>query len=283
VIYAVDGISFGGRDTLLAYRSGVTTAVTPPTSRGPFAGLSVAINPGAAHKLEKGAIVQDAAALHVSIGHFGRSSPSISTQIAALRRLLLYPGKGEKGQWVKQILAGNIPLVINVDKADHIASLLYLKKEVENVTQKRMRVTLSGSAEAHLLAQEIADAKVGVILTPSRPFPYTFDQLRILPGPPLTQESAVTLLLKHNVTVGVGILEEWMARNTRFDIAWAALESNGTINKERAIALATSNLDELLGVNSANDLVAYKGGDMLSMSSKVVAVVSKLRAEVDLF
>ena len=40
------------------------------------------------HKLADGAVVQEVTALHFSIGHFG-SRPSISTQIAALRRLLL--------------------------------------------------------------------------------------------------------------------------------------------------------------------------------------------------
>jgi hypothetical protein len=41
-----------------------------------------------------------------------------------------------------------------------------------------------------------------------------------LPGPPLTQKNAVTALIAHNVTVGVGIEEQWSSRNVRFDIAW---------------------------------------------------------------
>ena len=43
---------------------------------------------GAAHKLAHGAIIQEVTALHVSVGHFA-PRPSISTQIAALRSLLL--------------------------------------------------------------------------------------------------------------------------------------------------------------------------------------------------
>ena len=41
-----------------------------------------------------------------------------------------------------------------------------------------------------------------------------------LPGPPLTQESAFVKLLAHNVTLGIGIEEQWSARNTRFDAGW---------------------------------------------------------------
>jgi len=71
-----------------AYQAGVTTGITAPRSRGFLSGFSTAFATGAGHKLEKGAVVQDVAALHVRIGHFS-SSPGISTQIAGLRRLLL--------------------------------------------------------------------------------------------------------------------------------------------------------------------------------------------------
>lgn len=62
--------------------------ITAPKSRGFLSGLSTAFATGAGHKLEKGAVVKDVAALHVRISHIS-PSPSISTQIAALRRLLL--------------------------------------------------------------------------------------------------------------------------------------------------------------------------------------------------
>lgn len=48
-------------------------------------------------------------------------------------------------------------------------------------------------------------------------------QIRRLPGPPLTKDSAVSLLAAHNVTIGIGIEEPWSARNTRFDIAWVSI------------------------------------------------------------
>ena len=104
---AVDGLQFAGRDTLfvfilgcyvwyaktakirLAYHAGVTSAITPPTSQGLVAGLSTAFSTGAAHALQEGAVIQDIAALHVNVGYSGSRSPSVSSQIAALRHLLL--------------------------------------------------------------------------------------------------------------------------------------------------------------------------------------------------
>jgi hypothetical protein len=105
-VRAVDALQFAGRDALfvsstfygvavvhtslfsLAYRAGVTKAIVAPIHTGFYSGLGTSFSTGAAHKLVDGAVIQDITALHVSVGHFGRK-PSISTQIAVLRGLLL--------------------------------------------------------------------------------------------------------------------------------------------------------------------------------------------------
>ena len=88
-----------------AYRFGVTTGVTAPSSRGFLAGLSTAFNTGQPHRLAKGAIVQDIAALHVSIDS---SNPSVSTHIAALRNLLQGGGNGELAARFEDVVQVNI-------------------------------------------------------------------------------------------------------------------------------------------------------------------------------
>ena len=75
----------------LAYRAGVTTAISAPVSYGFLAGLSVAFSTGARHKLESGAVVRPVTALHVQVGT--GQGVSVSTQVAGLRRLLI---DGEK-------------------------------------------------------------------------------------------------------------------------------------------------------------------------------------------
>lgn len=97
-----------------AYRAGVTLATSslakPIYLAGPDAhiisGLSVAFRTGAAHSMQRGAIIQDIAALHVVVGH---SYPitrgfSVSTQVAALRRLLYgwESADQETGTWFKK-------------------------------------------------------------------------------------------------------------------------------------------------------------------------------------
>ena len=86
----------------LAHRAGVTSAITPPSSSGLLSGLSVAFSTGAANKLAPSAVLQDVAALHVTLVHGNAALPgSVSTHVAILRRLLLQKQSehGEADWW----------------------------------------------------------------------------------------------------------------------------------------------------------------------------------------
>ncbi|KAF8633299.1 hypothetical protein AX17_004474 [Amanita inopinata Kibby_2008] len=281
IIRAADGLQFSTRDALLAYRAGVTTGIVAPVTSGLISGLSTFFDTGAPHRLARSAVIQESTALHVVVG---RSSEfSISTQIATLRHLLLGNGKGELGSEFRKVARGERPLLVNVHSADIMASLIRLKEEIEIETQSKLRVVFSGASEAHLLAKEIGQANIGIILNPSRPFPSEWRSRRILPGPPLLKKNALSVLLENNVTVGFGVEEKWSARNLRFDLAWAALDVYGEIDEAQALAVGSINIENLLGVEASNsDLVATKGGTLLSASSKVVAVISERKQVVDL-
>ena len=130
---------------------------------------------------------------------------------------------------------------MEVHSADIMGSLIELKEDVEYETGIDLRLVFSGASEAHLLAKEIGRAGVGVILNPSRPFPNEWRSRRMyvvchfpfanaklmrwlrLPGKPLTEKNALSLLMEHGVTVGFGVQEKWMARNLRFDLAWVCI------------------------------------------------------------
>lgn len=126
-----------------------------------------------------------------------------------------------------------------------------------------MQVTLVGAEEAHLLAKEIAAAGVGVVLVPVRPLPLTWASRRMyafrlftlissltctthsLPGPPMTEETSVGKLVKHDVTVGIGVVGAWEARNARFDAAWVTRSIHhacSTVTYSHDRRLSTSHL-----------------------------------------
>ncbi|CAE6444840.1 unnamed protein product [Rhizoctonia solani] len=283
---AVDGLSFAGRNALLSYRGGVTTIIEAPFSYNGFIqGVSVAFRSGAIHKLEPGAVPYREVALHVRLVR-GQGESGISTRIATLRRLLL---DAEKGSVYARVIKGELPLVVLVENADIMATLLDLKKELEGTSNSTLHLVFAGATESHLIAHELAKANVGVILAPLRPMPHFWDQIRYVPGPPLSQHTALQILQRAGVIVGLGIspvvvTQAWDVPNTRFNLGWAIADSNGTLNNYGALALATRNLKRLYRLPDLDtDFVAYRGGDAFSYSSKPVAVVSAERGQNDLF
>ena len=86
----------------LAYRSGVTVAIAAPVHAGFLGGLSAAFALGAPHKLARGAVVQEVAAVHVSMAHGARTG--VSTEVATLRQYLLSPPGGEAGKWFAEVV-----------------------------------------------------------------------------------------------------------------------------------------------------------------------------------
>lgn len=66
----------------------------------------------------------------------------------------------------------------------------------------------------------------------------------------------------------------------------AALDSDGFLGKADALSLVTTNLDKIFGLGKdedEDDLVAYEGGDLFSLESKVVAVISPRDGHVEIF
>ncbi|KAJ3553840.1 hypothetical protein NM688_g3408 [Phlebia brevispora] len=289
---AVDGLMYGTRDALLAYRAGVTVGISA-LHGGFLSGSSTAFSTGSLHKLEQGAIVQKTAAVHVSLAH--GDVPSVSTEIAVLRRLLLSAARGTGDESLQSVAQASGPLSNTAtNSADIIPTVIQMKQEVEDQTGTELRITILGGSEAHILAPELAEAKIGVILYPPRPYPYMWDNRRVIPGRPVTNDTTIATLVKAGVTVGLGpqgtnatpMISAWAVRNLRFDAGWALLDNPDVLSQASVLAMASSNVEKLLGVHVdpyEADLVATSGGDLLSFEGKVVAVISPRRGRVDFF
>ncbi|KAG7093086.1 hypothetical protein E1B28_009374 [Marasmius oreades] len=131
IVRAVDGLQFRTRDALLAYRSGVTVGITPPSL-----GLATAFSTGARPKVQSGAVVKEETALHVIVT-LNAPEESVSMQIRNLRKALVGAVNGGSGEGLgeafKRVIEGKIPLVVTVESADVMATLISLKKEVEDL------------------------------------------------------------------------------------------------------------------------------------------------------
>ncbi|KAF5390646.1 hypothetical protein D9757_002646 [Collybiopsis confluens] len=300
LFYSPKAVIFNTIDRM-AYRFGGITAATSSLSRPHYLnmnddslvwGLSATFSTAAAHALEPGAIIQTDVALHVRITRprFDvpvRVATSVSSQVAALRRLLFgwEDIDSDTGRWFRKAAEGVVPLVVEVHSADIMASLIMLRAEVDAKIGGQMRMVFVGAKEAWLLAKELSDAKVGVILTSLKPVADTWDERRILPGPPLTEETALKILVEHGVVVGIGIDQPQFAAETRFQLS-QAYDSAPSLTPREVYSLASINLERLLGVKAVEpetaDLVAFEGGSAFNLSSKVAAVISASKGQVDI-
>lgn len=66
--------------------------------------------------------------------------------------------------------------------------------------------------------------------------------------------------------------------NSYFQVA---LASNGTIEKTKALSLASSEIEKIFDIEPSEDLVAYHGGDFSHFESKVAAIISPKLKYVD--
>lgn len=74
--------------------------------------------------------------------------------------------------------------MIEAHSKDVISSLILLKREIEERKRTSMKVTITGASEAHLLARELAESDIGVIVNPTRPFPAHWEDrnMSVIPG-----------------------------------------------------------------------------------------------------
>jgi len=131
----------------LAYRSGVTTAISSPLSSHLFGGLSFALSTSAPHPLAHNAIVNPATALHLN---FQTSKDSTSTKIAFIRRLLNgeLDETNEITRVMQEVKKGEMRLVVDVTKADIMAALVRLKRDVA----PEMKMTFIGGHESWMVS-----------------------------------------------------------------------------------------------------------------------------------
>lgn len=285
-VRALDGLLFDNKQTGAAYSHGVTKAISPPQG---FRGISTGFRTGAKHALEKDAVFADEVAVHydLSLGAKGGKTPSISSAVGTLRRSLMealhsnetIKDPSSEKAFLKKVVAGKIPLVLNVHSADTMASIIRLKKEVEGAglhgEDVSLRLIIYGAAESHLVADELAAADIPVVLAPLLAYSQSWDQRRSLTGAPLTNGTAIDHLLAAGVATAIGVVEVWETRDLPLLAGVAFKNSEGKLSEKEALGLIGSNIYKMLGLdaedNAMDDFVVYEGSP-LEIGSQIRAV-----------
>ncbi|MCJ1297026.1 hypothetical protein MMC34_008595, partial [Xylographa carneopallida] len=288
---AVDGLALDTKQLVAAYAHGVVRAITAPSAkRGSSRGVSVGFMTGASNVIDDGAVFADEVAVHypLTISAKSEKTPSISGLIGSLRKGLLNAVRSNgtihdnfsEEAYLKKVVLGDLPLVLSIHSSDTIAAVLRVKKEVEAALgalaiHRKLRVVIIGGAESYLVANEIAAAGVGIILSPLQPYSSSWDQRRSLTGAPLTNGTALEQLLDAGASVAIGVgPENSDARNLRLMAGIAFHNSGGRLTELQAMELVGTNIYRMLGLNESvvtRDFAIFEGSP-LEIGSELIAV-----------
>jgi len=268
----------------IARVDGVTRAMVAPLARR---GGNVLIGQGAVVSLGSTSawLVKPRAAMFAAFGEEGAGlSGTRASNVLALReefeevRNAAKPARpGREPQLdsllssldiaaMKPVMAGQVPLVVSANRASDILAAIALAR------QYKLRLVISGGAEAWLVASQLAAYKAGVILDPLLQLPEGFDSLsarsdnaRLLAGAGVV----VAFSSDQTATYNARNLRQLAGNAVRFGLDPAAALAAITLNPARLYGV-----DAQLGslaVGKLADLVLWDG-DPLELSSYPAAV-----------
>lgn len=281
----IDGLMFGSKKLQAGFHAGVTRAISVPKFSGQAThhGTSVGFVTNALTSVEDNAVFADDIAVHYTYTPEVKSvTGSISAAFGALRSKLFSlktvgdgPLPYSEDYFLKQVLDGNRTLALTVNSADAIAAVLRVKKDVEEFYDGQpINVAIIGAGEAHLVANEIAEANIGVILSPLLKKAQSWDNRRTLSGAPLTEGTNVDRLLDAGVKVGIGLDEDWEVRVLGFSAGIAYHNGEGRLSEKKALDLVSRNIYEILGAEVPS---AFESGHFVVSEGSPLDIGSRVK------
>ncbi|QUC23550.1 uncharacterized protein UV8b_07791 [Ustilaginoidea virens] len=285
---AADGLLLDSKKLRVGAQHGVTRAISAPkfNALNTHHGTSVGFVTTARTSLDKGAVFAADVAVHYTLSAQARAaSKSYTEAFGALRRKLLRAARANETEpepepyseeaYLKRVVSGAMALALTINSADGIASALRIKAEVEGLAAARINMAIVGGAEAHLVADQLAAASVGVILSGYQPMPVSWDSRRALSGAPLTNGTAADWLVTAGATVAIGLAEDWCVRDLGFEAGTAYRNGDGRFTERSALDLVSTNIYKILGVRVPR---AEDAGHFLVSEGSPLRIGSRIRA-----
>ena len=261
---------------------GVTRAVVAPN-----AGSSILDGRGSIISLDgvQGYVLKDPAALFVTLGEAGQklAGGARGGALEILREALqdardfganraAYDKAGRRAyalsrpdlEALQPALKGEMPVVVQVDRASDIQAALNLAAEF------KLKLIVSGGAEAWMVADALAKAKVPVILNPMRDLPEAFESLGArLDDAALLQKAGVVIAFEVGDTHKSWNVKQYAGNAVAYGLPWLEAVKAITLNPARIYGM-----DKSVGTLDAGkdaDLVVWSG-DPLELTSFADAV-----------
>ncbi len=266
--------AFNPSSTLIPYNltGGVTLTLTSPSSSGLFSGmtsvfslsgsleeslvasniaLSANISGGEDSKAAKILLLEDS--LDIASSMWRAWSPLPKNSYYSLRDL----------RAIKRVLKREIPLVVKANRASDILALIDLSK------RKKIDLVIFGAAEGWRVAQQIASAKVPVIIQPIDNIPHSFNELGArLDNASLLHSAGVKILFSSHETHNSYLSRQGAGIAVSYGLPW-----------NEALKGLTKNISEVFKLNKRGaiqegyiaDIIIWDG-DPLEVTSFVDGV-----------
>ena len=206
------------------------------------------------------------------IASSGGNTPSISSQIASLRKILV-ESANDTDTIYGRAANGKIPLAITTQNKDVIAHLLKMKASLKEIAP--INLVIIGGIESYLLAEDLAKAKVPVILVPWRCQPEAWEYRHCLPGPPISEKTSFQILVEHGVEVAIGGWDDGLVSTLYWEATWAAKGTD--LGRTEVVGLISTKVEEILGIkwdeSTQGGHVLFEGNPM-DFGASVAAIIS---------
>ncbi|MGH8442105.1 MAG: amidohydrolase family protein, partial [Nevskiaceae bacterium] len=261
----VDGLNPRAAIIAIDRAEGVTRAVAAPQTDHDalLAGLGAVVNLGSIDRF----VMRPRAAMYLTAGEggaqlIGGSRPAsyawLREAFEEVRNPKLWQGRPSRepllspleAEALKPVLAGQVPLVAQADRASDLRTLMKLASDY------RLRLVIQGGAEAHLVARELAQRGIPVVLDPSLTLPQRFESLATV------EDNAARLQRAGVVTAFMSDdMASQDARNLR-QLAGIAVQRG--MPWDAALASITINPAKIFGVDrEVGSIVVGKAADLV--------------------
>jgi imidazolonepropionase-like amidohydrolase len=153
-----------------------------------------------------------------------------------------------------EVMQGRMPLVLTLHRLADVLTVIQWKKEMA-AQGFPLQLILSGAGEAWLAAKELADAKIPVIVTPSKEMPRSLDQLRVRDDQAALLIAAGVDVILSTDDVRAGRLRQEAARAVAFSLPYAS-----------ALAAISSVPARIFGLKDRGSIEVGKRADLVLWS-----------------
>ena len=266
--------AFNPSSTLIPYNltGGVTLTLTSPSSSGLFSGMTSVFS--LSGSLEESLVASNIAlSANISGGEDSKAAKILlledSLDIASsmwrawspLPKNSYYSPRDLRA--IKRVLKREIPLVVKANRASDILALIDLSK------RKKIDLVIFGAAEGWRVAQQIASAKVPVIIQPIDNIPHSFNELGArLDNASLLHSAGVKILFSSHETHNSYLSRQGAGIAVSYGLPW-----------NEALKGLTKNISEVFKLNKRGaiqegyiaDIIIWDG-DPLEVTSFVDGV-----------